>query len=459
MKRIIRVLMGEAAQPVGTIYHIVDRTREHAAFEYDAAWLARSDRFTIDPTLLLVRGPQYHKRPADGSIFHAAIADSEPDGWARQVIRRDHAKRRSALRDAGGELPPLTSDLDFLLEIPDITRIGALRFQDESGVFCRTIAFGQRAAPPLIELSALLEATRAVETNTETAQDLAYLRGRGTSLGGMRPKCSIMDDDGTLSVGKFPSVKDERAVTKGEVLALQLAARAGIDAAQSRLVESGDAWVAVIKRFDRDAALRIPYTSAATLLGARVDDGITYTYEHLASAIRAHGADAKADLEELWRRIAFSILITNIDDHLHNHGFLHVERGTWRLSPAFDINPFPERARELKTWISEDAGPAASIENLLGASTIFGLSKKSALEILRTVEDALATWRDHARTLGMTDTEIDAFEEAFEHEERVAAARAIGRAVMTVNPYRRSPIPPSPAGTARDLIDEDRAET
>lgn len=118
-----------------------------------------------------------------------------------------------------------------------------------------------------------------------------------------------------------------------------------------------------------------------------------------------------------------------------------------------------ERARELKTWISEDAGPAASIENLLEASTIFGLSKKSALEILRTVEDALATWRDHARTLGMTDTEIDAFEEAFEHEERVAAARAIGRAVMTVNPYRRSPIPPSPAGTARDLIDEDRAET
>lgn len=426
MKRTITVCIGESAQVLGTLYHTAEGAREHAAFEYDAEWLARADRCAIDPFLPLVRGPQYHKRPSDGSIFHSAIADSEPDGWARQVIRRDHAKRRAILREAGGTLPPLTNDLDFLLEIPDVTRVGALRFQDETGVFCRAVEPGQRAAPALIELRALLESTRAVENNTETTADLAYLRGRATSLGGMRPKCSIMEDDGTLSIGKFPSVNDERSVTKGEVLAMQLATRAGIHAADARVVQSGGDAIAVVKRFDREGSMRIPYTSAATLLGARVDDGVNYTYEDIATVIRANGSDTKADLEELWRRIAFTILVTNIDDHLHNHGFLHVERGKWRLSPAFDINPFPDRARELKTWISEDAGPAASVESLLGATRTFGMSKKRALEILGEVVQSVATWRDHGRAIGMTETEIDSFADAFEHDERVVAARAVG---------------------------------
>ncbi|HEX6038225.1 HipA domain-containing protein [Longimicrobium sp.] len=305
-----------------------------------------------------------------------------------------------------------------------MSRVGALRFRDESGVFRRAHETGERGVPPLVELRHLLAASRAVETNTETAADLAYLRGRGTSLGGLRPKCTVMDDDGRLSIGKFPSVADERAVTKGEVLALQLAAEAGIDAAEARLVMSDGAPVALIRRFDRVPGGRILYISAATLLGVEADDPSDHTYAEIADALRVHGADARADIEELWRRIAFSILITNVDDHLHNHGFLHVEAGLWRLAPAFDVNPFPDPVRELKTWITEDAGPEASIDALMAAAPYFQLAPGRARQVIGEVESAVSRWRQVARQIGMTGLEIDQFADAFEHEERAAAQRA-----------------------------------
>jgi serine/threonine-protein kinase HipA len=212
----------------------------------------------------------------------------------------------------------------------------------------------------------------------------------------------------------------ERAVTKGEVLAMRLAAAAGIDAAPARLVDSDGAAVAVIRRFDRpDGGGRLPYVSAATLLGAGPDDVEEHAYTEIVDALRMHGADAQADIVELWRRIAFSVAITSVDDHLHNHGFLRVERGRWRLSPAFDLNPFPERVREFKTWISAEAGPEASVEALRSVAPYFRISQRRADEILGEVERAVATWRDLGRSLGMNATELDDFAEAFEHGERV----------------------------------------
>ncbi len=161
--------------------------------------------------------------------------------------------------------------------------------------------------------------SRAVETNSETAADLAYLRGRATSLGGMRPKCTVIDGEGRLSIGKFPSVTDERAVTKGEVLALRLAARAGINAAHAQIVDSAGLPVALIRRFDRTHdGDRFMYISAATLIGAEPRDPREHAYTEIVDALRIDGADAQTDIEELWRRIAFSILITNVDDHLLN---------------------------------------------------------------------------------------------------------------------------------------------
>lgn len=424
MKRAVDVFLGDGPL-VGRLRYDRQRTRESAAFEYDPAWLSDRERFALGPALPLAVGPQFHRRANGGSIFHAPIADTEPDGWARRVVLRDHAKSKQASRQAGRmDDGHRLDDLDFLLAVDDSSRAGALRFRDETGIFQRASKEGRRAAPPLIELGMLLSASRAVETNSETAADLDYLRGRGTSLGGLRPKCTVVDDDGSLSIGKFPSVADERAVTKGEVLALQLAKDAGIDAAPARLVDSDGSAVALIRRFDRlRDGTRIMYVSAATMLGAERTGPEEHFYTQIVDAIRVHSAHAQADIDELWRRIAFSILITNVDDHLLNHGFLHETGELWRLAPAFDLNPFPERLRELKTWISEDAGPEATIENLLSVTSYFRIAPKRAKEILGAVERAVSAWRDKARAIGMTGSEIDRFAGAFEHAERDAARR------------------------------------
>lgn len=422
MRRDIQIALGDNGRRLGTLRYDAQGARESAAFEYDAEWLAAADRFAIEPSLALVAGPQFHRKGRTGSLFHGAIADTEPDGWARRVILRDHAKRRQEARRAGeGTVTAALNSLDFLLAVDDFSRVGALRFGDEQGVFQRAPEEGRRRAPPLIELGLLLSASRAVETHSETAADLRFLRGRGTSLGGLRPKCTIVDSDGRLSIGKFPSVADDRAVTKGEVLALRLAALAGIDAAHGHLVESEGEAVAVIRRFDRpQGGGRLMYVSAATMLGVDAEAG-EHAYTEIVDALRAHGAAPQADTEELWRRIAFSILITNVDDHLRNHGFLHVDRGQWRLAPAFDVNPFPERARELKTWVSEDAGPEATIEALMSVLPYFRISTARGQKILAQVEAAVAQWRVIGRALGLSPYELDQFAEAFEHREREAA--------------------------------------
>jgi serine/threonine-protein kinase HipA len=353
------------------------------------------------------------------------IADTEPDGWGRRVISRDHAKRRQTARRAGMDAgSSQLNAVDFLLAVDDGSRVGALRFRDEEGVFQRAADADRRTAPPLVELRHLMSASRAVETETETAADLAYLRGRGTSLGGLRPKCTVVDDDGMLAIGKFPSVQDERSVTKGEVLAMTLAEAAGIKVAKARLVDSDGVPVALIRRFDRTLdGKRLMYVSAATLLGVESVGAHEHSYTEIVDALRVNGAAAQADIEELWRRMAYSILITNVDDHLHNHGFLHAERGLWRLAPAFDINPFPDRARELKTWISADTGPEATIEALLSVTAYFRISANRAKTILGRVERAVAGWRKAGRALGMTDRDLENFADAFEHPEREAARK------------------------------------
>jgi serine/threonine-protein kinase HipA len=428
MKRTIGVFIGDAAQEVGTLRVDIQGNRQSAGFEYHPSWLSSADSFAIEPGLPLLPGMQFHKQTRDGSLFHGAIADTEPDGWARRVILRDHAKRRHDERSEGlVDHEPRLNSLDFLLAIDDANRVGALRFKDEDGVFQRSTQRGRRTAPPLVELRALLAATHAVETNTDTAKDLAYLRGRGTSLGGLRPKCSVTDDNGRLSIGKFPSVTDDRAVTKGEVLAMLLAKDAGIDAAVARLVSSEGAPVALIERFDRrDDGRRIPYLSAATMLGVETGDSDEHTYTEIIDALRQYGADAQSDIEELWRRVAFFILINNVDDHLRNHGFLHAARGQWRLAPAFDINPFPARARELKTWISEQSGPEASVESLMSICAYCRIALPKAKSILRSVNQAVGRWRERGREIGMAEFELDQFSDAFHHQQAATARRITG---------------------------------
>ena len=416
MKRRIQLFLGEKQVSLGELRYNRQGRRENAAFAYTSEWLNSEERFAIDPALPLVDGFQFHARQPNGSVFHGAIADTEPDGWGRRVIMRAHAKKRQSerLQNIRPETEPL-GEIDFLLAVDDESRVGALRYCDEKGALQGGTEDGHRRTPPLLELGQLLSASRSVEMSEESEQDLAYLRGRATSLGGLRPKCSVRDNDGQLAIAKFPSVEDQRSVTKGEVLALHLADLAGIRVARSRLVVSDGLPVALISRFDRlSDGTRIPYISAATLLGVDRDEPTPHAYTEIVDALRIHARNAQLDIDELYRRIAFSILINNVDDHLHNHGFLHVGNGFWQLSPAFDINPFPDRYRELKTWISPNAGPDASLDALRSEAPYFRIDSARSEIIIGEVIQAVSRWRQTGVNLGMTPSELDEFADAFD---------------------------------------------
>ncbi|MGY6270618.1 type II toxin-antitoxin system HipA family toxin [Achromobacter denitrificans] len=415
----VRVCIGKAGLPLGSLVYVQQGRRENCAFAYDEAWLANPERFNVSADLQLMPGHQPHKAasPHD-SVFHGAIADTAPDAWGRRVIARDHAKRRRT----DPKLPALT-ELDYLLAVDDFSRVGALRLRGPDGTRHRTVPEGRRTTPPLVELEHIYQASRAVERGQETAEDLRYLQGKGTSLGGMRPKCTMVDEDGWLAIGKFPSVNDTRSVTRGEVLALKLATLAGIEAAPARIVSLAEVPIAVIRRFDRDGADgRIPYQSAASLLQASREEDRSYT--EIADAIRSHGHEPTRDLRQLWRRLVFNLLITNVDDHLQNHGFLHVGHGLWRLAPAFDVNPFPDKERESKTWLSETDGPITDVQMLLARASYFALDEKQALGVLADVHGAIVGWRQAAlgADVGLRANELDDFAAAFEHEQMDATA-------------------------------------
>ena len=419
ISRTVAVCIGDAGTLVGELGYIKQGPRENSTFVYDSAWLANTNRnrFAISPDLPLI--PDYHRRRAptkDDSVFHFALADTVPDAWGRRVIARDHAKRRVAEK-----LQPL-NEMDYLLAVDDFSRIGALRLCDTEGNDLRTAADGRRNTPPLVDLQLMVEASRAVEMNQETAADLRYLQGKGTSLGGLRPKCTVIDSNGRLSLGKFLSVSDERSVTRGEVLAMHLARLAGIDAASARIEELQKTPVAIIERFDRTADdLRIPYLSAASMLQAsRAEE---HTYFEIADVIRARGSEPVADAKQLWRRLVFNLLITNVDDHLHNLGFLHVANNQWHLAPAFDINPFPDKTNESKTWLSDQDGPITALSDLMARAPYFALGSDEALAILAEVVRAVSQWKTVALSpaVGLQAKEANDFAPAFEHDQKAAA--------------------------------------
>lgn len=424
VRRQVQLCIGQAGTPVGSLVYLRQGRRENCAIAYDEAWLTHPQRFNVSADLQLVPGYQSHKAasPHD-SVFHGALADTAPDAWGRRVIARDHAKRRR--KDPN--LAALT-ELDYLLAVDDFSRVGALRLHEQDVGYHRSAAEGQRSTPPLIELEKIFHASRAVEEGRETAEDLRYLQGKGTSLGGMRPKCTVMEEDGWLAIGKFPSVGDARSITRGEVLALRLAAKAGMAAASARVVLLGDVPVAVIRRFDRTGdGGRIPYQSAASVLQASREEDRSYT--EIADALRAIGHSPTEDVRQLWQRLVFNLLITNVDDHLQNHGFLHVAHGQWRLAPAFDLNPFPDKDRESKTWLSEQDGPITDLHMLLARAPYFALNEEQALARLAQVHAAVSSWRQVARGpgVGLRLAELDDFAPAFEHEQMEAAAALLSR--------------------------------
>lgn len=393
---------------VGRLWARMRKGRHSASFQYDESWLARDDRFALEPALQLGSG-QFHT-PADKRMF-GAMGDSAPDRWGRMLMRR--AERRRA--EAAGEPPRALAEIDCLLMVNDEARQGALRFAlEEGGPFLATN--DAMPIPPLVELPRLLAAADHVASESESYEDIRLLLAPGSSLGGARPKASVRDRDGSLAIAKFPHQDDDIDIVRWEAVALALAEKAGINVPASRVEAVGDQNVILIQRFDRDGGRRIPFLSAMSMLDAK--DNEQHSYLELVDALRLHGASPREDMQELWRRIVFSVLISNTDDHLRNHGFVYVGQQGWRLSPAYDINPMPTdiQPRVLTTAIDPDDA-TASIDLALSVAAYFEIDPDQAKRVAGEVGRVVAGWRQEADRLGMSQAQQNRMASAFDHDD------------------------------------------
>jgi len=247
-------------------------------------------------------------------------------------------------------------------------------------------------------------------------EDLRLLFAPGSSLGGARPKASVIEKDGHLAIAKFPRRDDEFNAVVWEAVALALARKAGIAVPAGRVDTVTNKSVLLLRRFDRDGARRIPFLSAMSMLGAR--DNETRSYLEIVDALRQHGAAPREDMAALWRRLVFNILISNLDDHLRNHGFLYEGPHGWRLSPAYDLNPVPTdiKPRILTTAINEDDN-TASLALAMEVAGYFELDGDKARAIAAQVGKVVSTWRGEAARHGLTTPEIDRMASAFEHQD------------------------------------------
>ena len=400
---------------VGRLWARIRKNKESASFEYDKTWLENPVRFSLEPALQV--GPGAFHTSADTPMF-GAIGDSAPDRWGRALMRR--AERRWAER--AGTAPRTLQEIDFLLFVDDEARQGALRFaEQEGGPFLREE--GVKRIPPLVALPELLSAAEHVVEDKDTEEDLRLLLAPGSSLGGARPKASVIDKDGRLAIAKFPRRDDEINTVVWEAVALTLAAKAGISVPAARRETVTNKPVMLLRRFDREGARRIPFLSAMSMLGAKDND--TRSYLEIVDALRQHGAAPKEDMEQLWRRLVFNILISNTDDHLRNHGFLYAGPEGWRLSPAYDLNPVPVdiKSRILTTAINEDDN-TASLDLAMSVADYFGLDNERAKAIAKEVGKTVSKWREEATRHGLTKGEIERMVSAFEHKDlRLASGK------------------------------------
>ncbi len=399
--------------PVGTLWPHVSRTRQAAAaatFEYDRTWLAHPASFALEPALSL--GPGKFPTAAGRALF-GAFGDSAPDRWGRTLMQRANAQRARA----EGRAVPTLSEIDYLLSVDDALRQGALRFAIESGdpFLAPTSA---SSIPPLIELPTLLRATEEVLTDGADPSALRLLLAPGSSLGGTRPKASVRDNLGDLAIAKFPAPDDTHSVVLSEALALDLAQRAGLNVEAWRVAQVLDRSVLILRRFDRRGDQRVPFLSAMSMLTAA--DNEVHSYLEIADAIRRHGAAVGDDLRELWRRIVFTVLISNTDDHLRNHGFLYDEsRRGWRLSPLYDVSPTPRSVKPpVLTMAIDETNTTASLDLAMEVAGYFDIRQDDARRMIGEMRTVVSQWTNRARMLGMAPGEIERLRSAFEpHEE------------------------------------------
>ena len=395
---------------IGLLSVHISRGKEIFSFTYETSWLKSPHVFAIDPALKLYPGKQY--LAVDKPNF-GAFLDSSPDRWGRSLIERREAliarKEKRSVKKC--------FETDFLLGVFDLHRMGGLRFKYNEGPFLDDNK--EHATPPWSSLRELEAISLKLEdgnmvNNPEYSKWLGMLFAPGSSLGGARPKATVLDHDGHLWIAKFPSKNDTHDVGAWEYIVSELAKKCGIQVPETQVIKVGNKYHTFLsKRFDRSVAnKRIHFSSAMTLLERKDGDhaSIGASYLEIVDLLIESGSDTNKDLEELWKRIVFSICISNTDDHLRNHGFLLTNQG-WKLSPAYDMNPNPF-GNGLSLNISEFSNEQ-SLDLALEVSSDFRLDRKKAERIASKIKDEVSRWPTLVKQLKISKTEQVQMAEAF----------------------------------------------
>ena len=392
---------------IGTLSAQQAKGRKAFGFSYDADWVNSQEQLLLDPDIAWYSGQQYPNGKENFGVF----LDSMPDTWGRTLM-----KRRAALNaKEQGKPAPILYDIDFLLGVHDLSRMGALRFKREpDGDFLDNDPVAP--TPPWANIRELQHGAKLIESNEDTVEVkkwLAMLMAPGSSLGGARPKANILDEHGHPWIAKFPSRND--TIDKGawEYLAYCLAVGSKIDMAESRLEHiAGPYHTFFTKRFDRERQDRIHFASAMTMTGKNEEliRDETPSYLDIVEFIQFSGTQIEEDLHQLWRRVVFNILISNTDDHLRNHGFILRDKG-WRLSPAFDINPSIDK-EGLALNIDTDNNDL-DIDLARSVDTYFRLGKKEMDTIIDEVKSVISGWKKVATEIGISRSEQTLMAAAF----------------------------------------------
>lgn len=390
---------------VGTLRSAVTKNKEHFSFSYHDEWLKLPNAREIDPDLHWFSGEQHN---ADSNNFRVFL-DSCPDRWGRLLMKRREAiTARQEQRHAR-----VLYEIDYLLGVHDLYRQGALRFKlTLDGDFLDNDE--RLAAPPISSLKELEYAAQQVEDGDSDNPDylkwLYMLISPGSSLGGARPKASVIDDAHHLWIAKFPSRHDDYDIAAWEFLAYQLALSAGIHMSPCRIEKfNSHHHTFLTQRFDRTETSRLHFTSALTQLGY-YDGDYDASYLELAQFLTEHGANTKKDLAQLWRRIVFNIAVSNTDDHLRNHGFIY-QKGGWVLSPAYDINPVTP-SNGLRLNISDNDN-SLNYDLAMEVIDFFQLNEADAEKIKEEVLASVRQWEDRAKSIGIGRNEQQIMAAAF----------------------------------------------
>jgi hypothetical protein len=392
---------------VGTMYVSQTRGKEFYSFEYNENWL-ENKKMLLDPDLQLYRGRQYITD--DKNIF-GVFADSCPDRWGRRLM-----KRREEIRaKKEGVKPEKLLESDYLLGVYDEARMGGLRFKTElEGNFLSDDK--EFATPPWTSLRELEQASIAFENDTDSLNEkwLKQLLAPGSSLGGARPKASVMAQDGSLWIAKFPSKHDDFNSGAWEMVAHELAAMFGLNVPEAKIEKFSKLGTTfLVKRFDRKGSQRVHFSSAMTMLGkkdgADMADGSSYL--EIVSFLKANGVRPQADLVELWKRIVLSMAVSNTDDHFRNHGFILSEDG-WELSPLYDVNP--DIYGEYLSLNVDSYNADISFDLAIESAKYYGLDKDEAVRLVALIKDIVRNnWQNLAKKYGIGRSEIDRMKAAF----------------------------------------------